>query len=201
MTTWQPAIARVAVVRFAPSTVAVPVVRARTVQTLNEWSVDGEAVQVAELVVSELATNAVRASHPDDEFIAVRLSISSGSVVVEVWSRPDATEPQVQHPDADSETGRGLALVEALTSRWDAYRARSGGVVVWAQFPGSVLPAQRASSEVPMPKRTPTEIAETMPVTYPSAIHFSTEPEVLARVADRLRALDPWHERPTRQPC
>jgi anti-sigma regulatory factor (Ser/Thr protein kinase) len=201
MTTCQPAIARVAVVRFAPSSSAVPVVRARTVQTLTGWSVDGEAAQVAELIVSELVTNAVRACQPDDEFIAVRLSIGSGSVVVEVWSRPDATEPRVQHPDADSETGRGLALVEALTSRWDAYRAQSGGVVVWAQFPGNVLPAQRTSDGEPMPKRTAARVAEPVPTTSPPAIHFSTEPAVLARVADRLRALDPWHERPTNQPC
>jgi hypothetical protein len=28
-------------------------------------------------------------------------------------------------------------------------------------------------------------------------ITFSTDPAVAARVAERLRALDPWHERPT----
>jgi len=196
MTTYQPVVTRIAVVRFAPTAAAVPVVRARTVETLMGWLVDRTAVEVAELVVSELVTNAVQASRPENEFIAVRLSITSGDVVVEVWSRADSTEPRVLHPDADSETGRGLALVEALSARWDAYRAKSGGVVVWAQFPGNVLSGQRSSDEAPMPKRTPRPVAAPASVTTPPVIRYSTEPEVVARVADRLRALYPWHEGP-----
>jgi hypothetical protein len=195
------------VTRFAPTTAAVPAMRARTVEMLAAWSVDTDAVRVVELVSSELITNAVRVSRLDDEFIAVRLSIAGSHVAVEVWSRPDATEVRAQHPSEDSETGRGLALVEALSSRWDAYQAESGGVVVWAQIPASVLPAQRAIGPgvTPMPTREPKAVPELAPVTsrpvvlpgFPHVAEWSTDPEVLARVAKRLRAKFPWHERPT----
>jgi anti-sigma regulatory factor (Ser/Thr protein kinase) len=187
------------VTRFAPIPAAVPVVRARTVQMLTAWSVDAETVAAVELVTSELVTNAVKISRPDDEFIAARLSLTTGGVVVEVWSRPDATEVRAQHPSEDSETGRGLALVEALSSRWDAYRAESGGVVVWAQVPASVLPVQRTTGPgvTPMPRREPKAVPTPAAVTAPSVIEWSTNPEVLARVAERLRALYPWHDHPT----
>jgi anti-sigma regulatory factor (Ser/Thr protein kinase) len=200
MTTRPPAIARAAVVRFAPTSAAVPVVRAKAVQTLTEWSVDEQSRDLAALVVSELVTNAVRASQLDDDFIAVRLSIAGSDVLVEVWSQPDATMPQAQRPDTDSETGRGLALVEALTSRWDAYQAKSGGVVVWAQFPAQVQP-QGTLEGTSMPRRTPQAVTPPTPAPALPAFRFSTEPEVLARVADRLRALYPWHEPPADQPA
>jgi anti-sigma regulatory factor (Ser/Thr protein kinase) len=197
------------VTRFAPTTAAVPAMRAKTVQMLTAWSVDAEAVAVVELVTSELITNAVRASRPDDEFIAVRLSIAGSHVAVEVWSRPDATEVCAQHPSEDSENGRGLALVEALSSRWDAYQAESGGVVVWAQVPARVLPAQRTTGPgvTPMPRREPHAVTYSPPAPvaprsmvipgFPHVAEWSTDPEVLARVAERLRAKFPWHERPT----
>jgi anti-sigma regulatory factor (Ser/Thr protein kinase) len=177
--------------RFPPIPAAVPVVRARTVEMLMAWSVDAEAVAVVELVTSELITNAVRASRPDDEFIAARLSLTTGGVVVEFWSRPDATEVCAQYPSEDSETGRGLALVEALSSRWDAYQAESGGVVVRAQIPANVLPVQLVPDATPMPRREPRTVPVSAPVTSPSVIEWSTAPDVLARVAERLRAKFP----------
>jgi anti-sigma regulatory factor (Ser/Thr protein kinase) len=187
------------VTRFAPTTAAVPAMRARTVEMLTAWSVDPETVAAVELITSELITNAVRASRPDDEFIAVRLSIAGSHVAVEVWRGPDATDVYAQHPSEDSETGRGLALVEALSSRWDAYRPESGGVVVWAQIPARVLPVQRTTGPgvTPMPRREPKAVPAPASVTSPSVIEWSTNPEVLARVAERLRALYPWHPHPT----
>ncbi|WP_232425293.1 ATP-binding protein [Pseudofrankia inefficax] len=189
--------------RLSPCDAAVPVVRAQAVATLTAWSVDSQAVEVAELVVSELVTNSVRASRPRDEFVAVRLSTTSGCVLVEVWSRPDTTLPTAQHPDGDSESGRGLCLVEALTDRWGSYRATSGGIVVWAQFPGAVVPVQRLHDEQPLPARTARPVPEprVAPARAPGLpdITFSTDPAVLARTAERLRALDAWHHHPV--PC
>ncbi|OHV56496.1 ATP-binding protein [Pseudofrankia sp. BMG5.36] len=182
-----------AVTRLPPTPAAVPVVRARTVQRLRGWSVDPDAISIAELIVSELVTNAVKVSRPDDEFIAVRLSAINGMVIVEVWSRPDATELHAMHPSEDSESGRGLSIVEALATRWDAYHAESGGVVVWARFPGSILPEPDAFSDA-----TPLPTREAQPVPEPLwPVEFTTDPAIVARVAERLRALHPWHARPT----
>jgi anti-sigma regulatory factor (Ser/Thr protein kinase) len=174
-------------------------VRRSTVRTLTAWTVNAEATEVAETIVCELVTNAVQATRPDDDFVAVRLSATNGNIVIEVWNRNDRTEPRPTHPDADSETGRGLVLVDALSSRWSSYQARSGGVVVWAQLPGRMLPAPRVSDDTaPMPRRRPQAVPETTAsLTSPTA--YSTDPEILARVADRLRALDAWHEPATDQ--
>lgn len=185
-----------AVTRLPPTVEAVPVVRKRTIQILRQWSVDPEAVETAELVVSELVTNAVKVSRPDDEFIAVRLSAINGSIAVEVWSQPDATEElHAIHPGEDSESGRGLSIVEALCSRWDAYRAATGGVVVWARFPGSILPTPSAPDATPLPTREARPVPDPEPRSVTPFVEYSTDPAVVARVAERLRALFPWHER------
>ena len=178
---------------------SIPRLRGWTVGTLREWRVDAGATETAELVVAELATNALRVSTPvvetnepdsgdADEFVAVRLSVGDGRVMVQVWDRDDSAMPRRSVAGLWDESGRGLALVEALCDRWSAYRAASGGKVVWAQFPGVVLPEQRPAHAAPLQRRVSREIPAPL---YP--VRFSDDPEVLRRVADRLRALDPWH--------
>ncbi|MBL7494850.1 ATP-binding protein [Frankia sp. CNm7] len=183
------------VTHVTPVPAAVPLLRAKTVDQLAEWAVTPKAVETAELVVCELATNAVRASRLQDEYIAIRLSATNGTVIIEVWSRNDDAEPRLVHPDEDSETGRGLAIIGALSTRWDAYRAQRGGIVVWAQFPGAILPEPGALADAtPLSVR----VAHRIPDPDPDlpAVEFNNDPDLLARVADRLRALDPWHDSP-----
>jgi two-component sensor histidine kinase len=107
---------RVAVAHFPPTAAAVPEMRTSMVRTLTEWSVDPDAVRSAELVVGELASNAVKASRPED-VVAVRLTATSGNVLVEVWDGND-TAPRIKNPDVFSEDGRGLLMVDALASQW-----------------------------------------------------------------------------------
>ncbi len=176
---------RVAVAHFPPTTAAVPAVRTSTVHALTAWSVDSEAVDVAEVVVCELASNAVKASRRDD-VVAVRLTATTGNVLIEVWDGNDAG-PRVTSPDADREDGRGLFLVDALSSQWSWYRVKTGGKVVWAQIPGDLRP-EPADTGTTMPTRTPIVGPEpTVPVVY------RTDPATLRRVADALRGLDTWH--------
>lgn len=111
----------------------------------------------AELVASELITNAVRATGvmqadptwPQLEGVAViriRLGLSVTSVFIEVWDR-DCTFPALQEASDDEENGRGLLIVASLCTRWSARRARDGGKVVWAELP---LPAP-----IKLPRRVP----------------------------------------------
>jgi anti-sigma regulatory factor (Ser/Thr protein kinase) len=101
---------------------------------LWEWGLNGQADTV-ELVVSELVTNAVRAS----EGIAlgvpvVRLWLRSDRhcVVVQVWDGSERM-PVRQDPEVDAESGRGLMLVETLSAECGTYRpARFRGKVTWA---------------------------------------------------------------------
>jgi hypothetical protein len=59
--------------------------------------------------------------------------LAGTSLYVEVWDAGDGS-PVVprQHPEAEG--GRGLLLVEVLSKRWDVYRPRHGGKVVWSEL-------------------------------------------------------------------
>jgi signal transduction histidine kinase len=78
-------------------------------KTLFDWGL-GEHAELAELVASELVTNAVR--HGDGE-IRIRLSYACGDLRVEVHEA-GAGRPVRRQATAEDESGRGLALLDAL---------------------------------------------------------------------------------------
>ncbi|MFE3649421.1 MULTISPECIES: ATP-binding protein [unclassified Streptomyces] len=109
---------------------------------LRAWRVGGELADHAQLLVSELVTNAVRAhaglSVPAPA-IGVRFVLSDDRLRLEVRDVSDE-EPVVNEStgiEEESECGRGLVLVDALASGWGVVRDGTGKVV-WAEFP---LPA------------------------------------------------------------
>jgi signal transduction histidine kinase len=90
-----------------------------------------EAVADAELVVSELVTNATRVSEHRCR-MSLRMD-AGGELVVEV--RDDGPGlPRVRPPSQTAESGRGLALVHALTQRWSVQPDPRGGKTVRAVF-------------------------------------------------------------------
>jgi two-component sensor histidine kinase len=96
-----------------------------------------------ELIVSELVTNAVKASMDHNErprftnehglaCIHLRLSTDGMAALVEVWDE-NFRLPEPTRPDLDDESGRGLMLVDALAGRWGCDLPPSGrGKIVWA---------------------------------------------------------------------
>ncbi len=111
---------------------AVPCARHHCRQALWEWQLPGLA-EDAELLVSELVTNAVAAATCSAS--PVRLWLLSDTARVLILVQDDSPHPPVRtQPGADAERGRGLLLVEAITSRWDWYVHQPGGVgkVTWA---------------------------------------------------------------------
>jgi anti-sigma regulatory factor (Ser/Thr protein kinase) len=80
---------------------------------------DKSTRQVAELLVSELVTNAVRhgASDPH-EAILVRARRKNGSIRVEVCDEGTGFEGEVKSPGDSEPGGRGLMLVDTLASCW-----------------------------------------------------------------------------------
>lgn len=99
---------------------------------LRRWGVTG-AIEDATLVVSELVTNAVKASTDGDD-VAVWLWTDGESVLIEVRDRTPGI-PLVVEATADEDSGRGLFLVAAISKDWGAVPADTGKVV-WA-FLGS----------------------------------------------------------------
>jgi anti-sigma regulatory factor (Ser/Thr protein kinase) len=110
---------------------SVPRARHHARQILWEWGLTSLSER-AELVVSELVTNAVAASWLCDRTLPVRMWLMSdrASVLILVWdASPDA--PLLVCPGDDTESGRGIFLVNAITASWDWYPvpATAGKVV------------------------------------------------------------------------
>lgn len=100
--------------------------------TLDAWHVTG-LIETAELIASELATNAYQNGLGND--IAVRLECSGDSVCVRVWDgNPELPKPVAA--DMDSESGRGLMITAALADDWGFYKVKTGGKVVYAVITG-----------------------------------------------------------------
>lgn len=120
---------------LAPLASAVPRARRHVRQLLREWNLT-ESFESAELVVSELLTNAVQATGVPEVFAPVRLWLLSDkrSVLILVWDSIPLPPTRMEAGD-DAENGRGLLLVEAISTRWNWYVPRHlGGKVVWAQI-------------------------------------------------------------------
>lgn len=111
--------------------------RAWTRRVLREWRLPA-LTDTAELVVSELTTNAMLASRgPGRPFIRLALALDHGELAISVRDYcPGVPEPA--NAAADDETGRGLLLVEAVSSRsgWYTFGDGTPGKVVWAVLPG-----------------------------------------------------------------
>jgi anti-sigma regulatory factor (Ser/Thr protein kinase) len=88
---------------------------------------DSDLVYAAELMTSELASNCVRHAATDFE-VAIR---SRDPVRIEVRDH-GAGEPQVLSPGPEQPTGRGLAIVAAMSDRWGVIPARQGKTVWFA---------------------------------------------------------------------
>ena len=95
---------------------------------LRRWGLT-DLVPTAELLVSELVTNAVRYAQGK---IGLRL-VLEGGLVCEVLD-DSAAQPRQRHPDDSDERGRGLQVVSQLAQRWGARRA-GAGKVVWCELP------------------------------------------------------------------
>jgi hypothetical protein len=107
---------------------AIPCARLHTTAVLWEWGMDWLAHQ-AELTVSELVTNAVRASTEASRapgapcglpVVALRLAGDRRHLLVEV-SDHDPRPPVPTQAGPERDGGRGLVLVEAVSERWGYY--------------------------------------------------------------------------------
>ncbi|MDI5964304.1 SpoIIE family protein phosphatase [Streptantibioticus silvisoli] len=114
--------------RLDISDAEVRVARAHTRRQLAEWGLE-QLTDLAELLVSELVTNALRVASQE---VTLRL-MRVGALLVEV-SDDDHNLPQLRRADQDDEHGRGLALVSNLSRRWGTSR-QAVGKVVWFELP------------------------------------------------------------------
>ncbi len=89
------------------------------------WRLDRELTETALLLVSELATNAIRHGTPPVRLV---LRMHGERLRVEVTDS-SPTLPEVAHPGPDQVGGRGLQIVQQLAARWGSRRSRIGKTV------------------------------------------------------------------------
>jgi anti-sigma regulatory factor (Ser/Thr protein kinase) len=107
-----------------------------TRSTLREWGM-ATLSDLAELVVSELVTNALRHGVPSARTIAqecpIRLRLlAQVPFVMCMVTDPGAEIPILRDPGPAAESGRGLNVVESCSVRWGWHLLDEGGKVVWA---------------------------------------------------------------------
>ncbi len=99
---------------------------------LRAWGI-AHMIDEAQLVMSELLTNAVKAS-AGLTTIQIRLAVIAGtSLVIEVRDR-NPEPPMLKDAASDNEGGRGLMIVDALCERWGYYHPAHGSKAVWAEL-------------------------------------------------------------------
>ncbi|MGC5000052.1 ATP-binding protein [Streptomyces sp. DT195] len=90
------------------------------------------------LLASELVTNAIRygARPEDDDLVELVLWAADGHYWLAVSDPGTGThKPALAHPHADSETGRGLLLVDHLATAWTVRPRPIRGTSVIAGLP------------------------------------------------------------------
>jgi anti-sigma regulatory factor (Ser/Thr protein kinase) len=121
---------------------AVPCARLHTRHVLWEWG-QKSLIADAELAVSEIVTNAIAASQAIESLHPVRLwllSDSSRTLIMVGDASPHAPR-RIDQATTDTDGGRGLMLVEAVSSNWGWYITHKVGIakIIWAEL--HLLPA------------------------------------------------------------
>jgi anti-sigma regulatory factor (Ser/Thr protein kinase) len=91
-----------------------------------------EQGQVAELLISELVTNALRHTRSDVILVDVR---TEARVRVSVTDQ-SARMPQRQSPGPDEPEGRGLMIVDELAEDWGIDALPGDGKRIWFELAG-----------------------------------------------------------------
>ena len=177
---------RASVHQFTTTTTTAPALaRQAAAELLEDWGLT-DLLDTTALLISELITNAVRATQSSGggsrPIVSMRISWAAGSLILEVWDRnPKPPELQVQY--LHGESGRGLHIVEALSTAAAYYPSPTGvGKVTWCQIEAPAPPESQASHPL-LPHRRAT-VARADP-----GLVFD-DMAVLKRVLAGLQALD-----------
>jgi anti-sigma regulatory factor (Ser/Thr protein kinase) len=101
---------------------------------LGALAVPGEAAEAALLVTSELVTNAVRYGRADRVRLLIAACSADGVTLTVADSTPYEPLPEAVMAGELDESGRGLALVAALSATWGHRPEPGGGTAVWAEL-------------------------------------------------------------------
>ena len=115
---------------FAVSLASAGAARRFVADALAGAGVERDVVDLAELLTSEIVTNAVVHARSMAEVGVDRVG---DAVRVEVLDVAPSL-PHVRHVPPEATAGRGLAIVEALANRWGVEPRGESGKVVWFEL-------------------------------------------------------------------
>jgi anti-sigma regulatory factor (Ser/Thr protein kinase) len=113
---------------FVPVPHAVRAVREFVAETLHAWS-QADRIDDAVIVASELATNSVRHANSPFRFCLQR---HADGVRMEIHDVSDVL-PTPRNPTRHDVGGRGLAIIDGLSTSWGT-ELRADGKVVWSEI-------------------------------------------------------------------
>lgn len=122
-------------------------------ETLDGNKLPDEVVDSAELLVSEVVTNAIVHARSD---VGVTVSVADGEVRVEVADHSPHLPAQRSH-DHTAITGRGLALLDSLADSYGVRSVPDAGKVVWFTVSNNghrELAGMNGTGSAPMPPMT-----------------------------------------------
>lgn len=133
---------RVRTAEYVASPASVGAARRDAAEALRDWGLP-KLVDTAALLVSELVTNAVKATGRVHErpggadrrpspCVMLQLRAQKGELAIYVWD-DDTRAPALEDAAPSAESGRGLRLVDALSRRWGHYAPDVGGKIVWCE--------------------------------------------------------------------
>jgi anti-sigma regulatory factor (Ser/Thr protein kinase) len=109
---------------------SVSAARSFVISALRAWAMPGDTIDMAELLSSELATNAVTHGLTVGRTFTVEVRSYGCCVGVEV-SDNSPKVPVVRAPKNEMENGRGLLLVAHVAASWGYYFSGDGRKRVW----------------------------------------------------------------------
>jgi anti-sigma regulatory factor (Ser/Thr protein kinase) len=104
---------------------------------LEEWGLSScadDAVIVVGELIANAATHALEPETCKDATATAWLGlVRRQQAVICAVADPSSCAPQPQQPEPLSESGRGLGIVEAISSSWGYSPPRGSGKMVWAR--------------------------------------------------------------------
>lgn len=128
---------------------SVSIARTYVTRILADWG-RADLTDDAQLVASELLTNAIKATQDTHQPNALTHGTSAGyechpwiglhqmgdDVVLEVWDC-NRNPPKLRAPESWEVGGRGLQVVNDLATSWGYRWPKTGGKIVWAMLAAS----------------------------------------------------------------
>ncbi|MEV6998626.1 ATP-binding protein [Streptomyces sp. NPDC093982] len=117
-------------VQLSPTPRGARLARLLATEQLRSW---GLPLDPAAHLVAELATNAVTHGRVPGRDFLLLLYVVGGTLRIEVTDTCGDRLPHPQRPAPEAESGRGLAIVEALADRWGTSPGLPPRKTVWAE--------------------------------------------------------------------